>query len=81
MTTQKTNAHRKSSPLDTLRFFTTVASSVMGKPMSSAHRDAIAHYAARKLPARTLRQLRSKSGGTAALQFIVRTLEQPQLSR
>jgi hypothetical protein len=53
----------------------------MRRPMSAAHKDAIVHYAARELPVRTLSRLRSKTGGIAALQFIVRTLEHPQLSR
>jgi hypothetical protein len=72
---------RSKATLETLRFFTTVATSVMGRPLSPAHTDAIAHYAARKLPSRTLSRLGSKTGGIAALQFIVRTLEHPQLSR
>jgi hypothetical protein len=81
MPTPKRKSARPEGTLETLRFFTTVATSVMGRPMSPAHRDAIALYAARKLSARTLSCLRSKAGGTAALEFIVQTLEQPRLSR
>ena len=81
MPTHKQKFVRPPGTLDTLRFFTTVATSVMGRPLSPAHRDAIAQYAARMLPPRTLSRLGSKTGGTAALEFILRTLEHPQLSR
>jgi hypothetical protein len=71
----------RDATLDTLRDFTAVVSLVMRRPLSPAHQDAIAHYAARKLPSRMLGCLASKAGGTAALEFIVQTLEQPRLSR
>jgi hypothetical protein len=81
MSRHKRKSARKSAPIDTLRDFTAVVTLVMGRPLSAAHQDAIAHYAAKKLSSRTLGRLSSKAGGTAALEFIVQTLEQPRLSR
>jgi hypothetical protein len=81
MAKQKRKPSRRKDKLETLRFFTSVASSVMGRPMSPSHQEAIVHYAAKKLPGRALNSLRTKSGGEAALTFIMRTLEQPQISR
>lgn len=81
MATQETKTHRTKAALETLRYFTAATSLVMGTPISAAHADAIAHYAARKLPAVTLGRLRSKSGGKAALAFILQLLQQPQIVR
>ena len=75
MPVHKPKSARARGALETLRLFTTAAASVMGRSLSAAHVEAIALYAARKLPRRTLGRLTSKAGGVAALQFIVRTLQ------
>ncbi len=81
MPKRKTKRCNREAVLERLRLFTSVAGLVTRRPMTPEHQDAIAQYAARQLPARTLTRLRSKAGGIAALEFIVRSLQSPQLSR
>jgi len=74
-------SYNRKTTLQELRFYTDVVGRVMSRPMSPAHKDAIAHYAATKLPRRALNGLHTKSGQMAALAFITQTLEQPPISR
>lgn len=77
MAKKKKKPISRKDTLETLRFFTNVTSAIMRKPMTPSHQDAIAHYAAKKLPKAALANLHSKSGTGTALAFIARTLEEP----
>ena len=81
MAARKRPSSRKKGALAELRFLTDVVAMTMHRPMSRSHQDAIARFAARRLPARTIARLHTKSGLTAALAFIANTLGQPHISR
>ncbi len=76
---RKRKAQFRPADLERLRLFTAVASSILSKPMSPPHVEAITQYTARQLPARTMRRLSTSRADITALDFIFRTLEPPPL--